>query len=320
MPRPFLLALALLLPLLSRAGDAPSTSPDPPRTFRRLLIRPGAADAQVQEVLVAGGVTTIIRTPWGLHRRRPASLARTRPAPPFELLVGRGKVVVTPTRALVPGERFALVLRLEDDTVVPLALVGAARAAADGEVRLALDPNDSEELRVQLAAATSRAQGLEAQLRQALQEQDSEDFALAGLLAGGNVHLTALEKVRERQLVADEHARITVASYATASDRHGGRKVALVFTIANRGAAPMQVNIQDVSRRSTLALVPYAARAQPLRVAPGASGLLSVVLDGASPMPDEDPVTLELAIRRGGAQTQLALDVSEGDFASWWLF
>jgi len=82
----------------------------------------------------------------------------------------------------------------------------------------------------------------------------------------------------------------------------------------------MQVNIQDVSRRSTLALVPYAARAQPLRVAPGASGLLSVVLDGASPMPDEDPVTLELAIRRGGAQTQLALDVSEGDFASWWLF
>jgi hypothetical protein len=319
MPRSSLLALALLLPFLSRAGDAPSTSPDPSRSFRRLLIRPGAADAQVQEVLVAGGVTTIIRTPWGLHRRRPASLARSRPAPTFELLVGRGKVVVTPTRALVPGERFALVLRLEDDTVVPLALVGAARAAADGEVRVVLDPNDSEELRVQLAAATSRAQGLEAQLRQALQEQDSEDFALAGLLAGGHEQLTSLEKVRERQLVEDPRGRITVATYAPgAAERHGPRKVSVVVSLLNRGPEAVAIGA-DLFAPSTLAMVPFAARAFPARVAPGGTGTLSVVLDEAALDAD---LELVLQLHDGRARTELRVDLSVADFAtsSWWRF
>lgn len=320
MPRPSLLALALLLPLVSRAGDAPSGIRDAPRAVRKLPIRMTSADAQVQEVLVAGGVTTIIRTPWGLRARGTGiPRGRDRAAPPVEVLLGKGKVVVSPTRALAPGERFPLVLRLDDGTVVPLVLVAAPRAAADGEVRLQLDPNDSEELRVQLAAVTERAQGLADRLRQVLLERDSEDFALAGLLASGHEQLTSLEKVRERQLAEDPRGRITVATYAPAApERHGPRKVSVVVSLLNRGPEEVAISA-DLVAPSTLAMVPFAARAVPAQIAPGGTGTLSVVLDESALDAD---LELLLQLHDGRAKTELRVDLDAADFttSSWWRF
>jgi hypothetical protein len=270
----------------------------------------------VQEVLVAGGVSTIITTPWALQRRGTGAGAGA----PVEVLLGRQRAVVTPTRHLVPGERWPLVLRLSDDSVVPLVLVATPEGRQpDREVVIDVDGGEEEELRVQLAAVMDRAQGLEERLRQALREQDSEDFALAQLLAGGQAPLTSLRQVVSRKLVSAEHERIALLTYAPAA-RHGARKVAVVIRVFNNGAEPMSVAAVDLYNRESMERPRFAARAMPTVIAPGARGILSVVLDASAPEMSGE-ATLELQVRRGETRTELPVYLAPGDFdTSWWPF
>lgn len=313
--RPALLALALLVASPSSAGDVTSSRPDSPRRLHLRLHQLGAGGADVQEVLVAGGASTIITTPWRLNPRGTGVAGRGER--PFEVLLGAQRAVVTPTRHLVPGERWPLVLRLSDDSVVPLVLVAAPEGQRpDREVAVDFDNSEEEQLRVQLAAVTERALGLEERLRQALREQDSEDFALAGLLASGKANLTAMREVRGRQLVSDARGRIDLLSYVT-SERHGPRKVAVVIQVVNRGAEPMTVAAKDFYGRETLARPPIAARAVPTVIAPGARGVLSVVADLSSADLGEE-ATLELGLQRGGKRSELPVYLVADDFATGW--
>jgi hypothetical protein len=185
----------------------------------------------------------------------------------------------------------------------------------DREVAVDFDSTEEAELRVQLAALADRAQGLQEQLRRALQEQDSEDFALAQLLAAGSLRLTALEALRERLLVRDERGTITLAPCLS---RHGPRKVAVVLTVTNDSGAPMALEARGLYNRVTLERVPFAARAGS-EIAPGGRGRLGVVLDDV-PVEGE-PLTLELQVRRGAARTELPVELFAADFAStWWPF
>lgn len=312
MPRPLPLlatALLLLLPLPALAGDLPSDRPV--RHIRLHLNRPDAGPHQ--EVHLYGGVTTIITTPWAI-RARGTGLAG-RGARPFEVLLGSRRVIITPKRALAPAEKFPFILRLVDDTVIPLVLAApAAGQRPDAEVALDFD-DEAAELRVQLASMTDKAQGLESRLKQALQEQDSADFALAQLLAAGQAPLTTLEEVHERQLVTDERGRIDLATYAASSKRHGPRKVvAIVLTVTNTGKEPMAVRLQDLYNRTTLERIPAAVRAQPAQIAPGARGRVSMVVDSASLGADGEPMSLDLQVQRGEVRTELPVDLFSGDF------
>ena len=318
MPRPApLLAAALFLLFSPARGSAGETSR--PHATRHLVIqlaRLRALDASPAEVLVSGGVSTILTTPWELRRRGTGVAGRGER--PFEVLLGARRVVLTPTRPLVAGEKFPFVVRLVDDTVIPVVLVAAPAGRADGEVAVSFEDDDKAELRVQLAAMTDQLQGLQAQLQQALREQDSADFALAQLFAGGQAPLTAMDEIHSRDLVNDERSRIRLTTYAQ-SKRHDARKVAIVLTVINTSQQPMAIGFRDLYNRTTLARLPAAVRLQRTEIAPGAIGRLSIVLDGSSIGADGEALALELLVRRGDVRTDLPVDLSAADFeASWW--
>lgn len=321
--RPTLL-LALLIPLTSIAGDFQSMVSDEARPHRRnLILRLSDLNDQATpagEVFVAGGQSTIITTPWAISAR--GTGVGGRGERPFELLLGKQRLVLTPTRPLLPGERFPLVLRLRDDTVVPLVLVAAPPGRGpDGQVALAFDDDEQAELRLQLAVATARVDGLASRLRQALQEQDSEDFALAQLLAAGQAPLTSLQLIRERQVGSDEPGRISITTYAAPeSGRHEPRKVGLVVTYTNTDSGPASIAAKDVYNEGTLARAQFAARGPAEEIAPGATGRVSVVLDAASLGADGGALRLDLQVIRGGAAALVSADLRAKDFGltSWW--
>lgn len=309
------LALLLLFSLPALAGE-----PGAGRVVHLRINRPDAPETPVQEVLVAGGVSTVLTVPWELRARGTGVVGRGEK--PFEVLLGAKRAVVTPTRPLVPGERFPFVLRLGDGTVIPLVLVATpAGRTPDRDVAFSFDFDEAANLRVQLAAVEDRARGLEEQLRQALEEQESEDTALAHLVAAGHARAGALRKVGERVLVTDERGRIALITYATPPG-HVPRKTAAVLLMTNVGNEPMKMRAVDLYSRPTLARVPYGARARPVAVAPGAQGVLSVVMDGES-MQADGSFSLELRVHRGDSETGLTVDLSAQDFASaspWWPF
>lgn len=323
--RPSLLLAALLLPLASSAGG-PKVSlfsdskedTQPPHARRNLILRLGElrdASAPLGEVHVQGGTSTIITAKpwWGSVSARGTGVGG-RGERPFEVLVGKSKVFITPTRPLDAGEHWPFLLRLSDGTAIPLQLVAAGHA--DGEVAVSLDDDNASELRVELASMTGKAEGLAERLRQALQEQESEDFALAGLLAGGYLKLTALEIVRERPLVSDGRGRINLMTCAA---RHGPSKMAVVLTVTNTTAMPMTVEARGLYDRDTLAQITFAARAAP-EIAPGTVGRLALVLDGADLAGDES-LMLDLQVRRGDERSVLPVELSAQDLgANWWPF
>lgn len=317
MPFPQALPLLLLFALPLAAGAEPHAR-------RPLVIRLSELerrDAAMREVYVAGGVSTIITTPWAVKARGTGVVGRGER--PFEMLLGARRVVLTPRRPLTPGERFPFILRLSDETVVPLVLVApSAPRGADGEVALAFDDDDAAELRVQLAAVKEQAQGLAERLRQVLLERDSEDFALAQLYAGGRPELAGLGKTGDRLLEMGDRSRVQLITYAPSSEpRHGARKVVAVVVMTNKGAEPVELQVGDLYHRSTLEMVTYAARVQPAVIAPGATGRLAVVLDAAS-IDDDETLTLEVRQRAGERATGREVDLAAQDFgaSSWWSF
>lgn len=304
--------LLALLPLVAVAGPQPHTR-------RELIIRLSelrAPTSPIHQVCVAGGVSTILTTPWNVSLRGTGVGERWRAS--FAVAFGPRRVFVTPRRPLAPGERIPFALRLDDGTAVPLFL--AACAAPDGEVAVAVDTDDAAQLRIQLAVARTEAQGLAEQLRQALLERDSEDFALAGLLAGGHLGRTSLTEVRSRPLVTDERGSIDLL---TCADRHDPRKVALMLVATNKGAAPMELQARGLYNRSAFTRVPFAARAVGAEIAQGATGRLALVLDPAGLPAAGDSLLLELQVRRGDARAELPVELTAEDLtppSGWWPF
>lgn len=312
--RPALLLAALLLPLASWAGEQPDV-PQRPHAARFIALGEDRPD-QVHEVHLEAGVPTIIWTPCRTNARG-TGVVRRRGGPifPGEVVITGRKLFITPSRALAPGERYPLAIRLADGADLALLLTRPpAGARADGEVFLTYD---ADGLRVQLASMTERARGFEQRLHQVLIEQESEDFALAGLLAGGHAELTAFEKIGERRLVADERGWVALQTWST---RHGPRKVAVMLIVLNTSSAPMELQARAPYSRNTLVSVPVSVRSSG-QIAPGARGRLALVLDGAALPAEDEALTLDLQVRRGAAQTELSADLVAGDFGSdWWPF
>lgn len=311
--RPLLLALAL--PLV--AGAAPHAR----RELVVSLSELQSASPPVRTVAVESGVTTILTIPtyWRANPRGtgvPMKWRRT-----VQVVFGADRVFVTPRRPLGSGERVPFLLRFTEGTVVPMLLVApSAPQGADGEVAVTFDTDEAEGLRVQLAAAREQQAGLAEQLRQALMERDSEDFALAQLFAGNRAEATSFRKVGERVLEEGDR-RAQLITYASAPLRHGPRKVAVVVTMTNKGTEPVMLQASDLFRRSTLEMVPFAARAQPAEIGPGATGRLSVVLDATS-MEADETLTLEVRQRSGERVTSREVDLGAADFggSTWWPF
>jgi hypothetical protein len=289
---------------------------------RRLTLYSDAAD-KVLEVYVSGGVATIIRLPAKLAARgtRIGAGGERR----FKLLMGGDQILITPTRHLAKGERFPFLVVLADGTVIPLSLTRAPEGARpDGELWLDREKANPEQLRIRLAAMTERAKGFEASYRQALKEQESEDFQLAGMMAGGS-RLTAFDRARVREFMASAVGAVTLTTYAPRSDAESAtNRVVAVFRITHQGTeplGPLNLSFGRAVQDRGGDFAPPVVRAQPSVIPPGGEGQIAVVLDRAS-FDSDGTVTLTFSDK--DQVVQLSADLSLEDFraparsGSWW--
>jgi len=315
-----------------RSGEQPAPreppcwpqNPNRVHKARRLTLYQDATD-KVLEVYVSEGVATILRLPAQLAKRGTAIAPGGERR--FKLLMDGDQILITPTRQLAQGEHFPMVVALADGTIIPLSLTRARPSEGqhpDGEVWLDREKANPEQLRIRLASMTERAKGFEASYRQALKEQESEDFALAELMVAQRDRLTAFDKARRRDLVASAGRRIRVTTYAPRPDAESATsKVVAVFEVTNKEADPLDLSSGQALRSQSGAFEPPALRVQPSVIPPGGEGRIAVVLDRAS-FGSGETVTLRFSDKR--QVVQLSADLSLEDFAppsrssSWWPF
>lgn len=338
MTRPYriLPALSLVLfPLVAsaQAPGAPASAPD--LTFERIrLLNEGEMDkpyltrhillrqwptARVEEIYVAGGRSTIVHLPFALHTR--GTVVGSGGEGRFEVLKGDRKAVITPTRALAKAERFPMVVTLADGTVIPLTLTSASEhARTDVEVQISREPERPDELRVQLVSLTEKALNLEARLGQALKEQESEDYALADLFAGGHAGLAAFVQAKDRSFVDGARRKIRVDTYASSPDApRAANQVVAMFAVPNTGTEPLEFSA--ARGLSSMGEYVFAAfRMQPRVIPPGETGQIAVVLDRASF--EQGKVSFDFYSKARGGQSEFSVDLTSEDFevpeSHWW--
>jgi len=312
-----LVAVSLsLIPSLAPAqepGEPPCylADPDRPHYVRPIVLR--QSTEQVPQIYVAGGVPTILHLPARVTSR--GTGIRGGGERRFKLLMGGDQILITPTRSLAKGERFPMLVALADGLVIPLSLTSAPQdQSTDGLVEISREPEKPEELRVQLASMTAKAQGFEASLRQALRQQESEDFALAGMLARDKARLTSFAEIRSRYVAAGNRV-VDMKTFASTRD-DGAAKVAVVFHVWNNGTAPVDLSIGQAFLKSSAEPVPAAIRAQPTAIPPNEDGLVAVVLDRSSFGRDDGETLLLQLIERGRGTIDLSADLALGDFTA----
>src|SRR5512140_1914398 len=213
-------------------GEPPCLPFDPNRvrTTRHLTLYQDAAD-KVLEVYVAGGVATIIRLPSELAARETHIIDGGRR---FDLLMGGKYILIVPTRQLAEDERFAMAVVLADGTFIPVSLTRGAWP--DGEVWLDKEQANPEQLRLRLASMKQKAHGFEVSLRKALKEQESGDFALAGMMATHQSDLTMFKIANMRDLLTSRGQLFTLSAYSPRPDAKAmTNKVVAVIDMTNRG-------------------------------------------------------------------------------------
>lgn len=320
--RPCLESIALCLMLLSmvaraqEVGEPPCYPKDPrrPHATRHVFVRSDPA-RQVEKIYVAGGVATLLRLPSKVNARR--TVIGGGGDQEVVLLAGGEWILLSPARDLARGEGFPLFVALADGTAIPLRLTNPPKGeSTDGEVGIHLvrDREKPAELRAQLVSMTEKARGFEISLRRALTEQQSEDYALAGLLAAQKAHLTSFTKVKERSL-AHPNRKVTVETFAPGRGLdHLTDKVAAVFVIYNREAEPLQLTSNGIYSSGLGLHVPYALRAQPDVIPPNGEGRIAVVVDRAS-FGSDGKLALSFSKREGG-EILVSIDLISDDFAA----
>src|SRR5512140_605828 len=311
---------------LPEFGEPPCLPEDPNRvrTTRHVTLYQEAAD-KVMEVYVAGGVATLLRLPSELAPRGTRIVGGGRR---FDVLMGGKYILIVPTRQLILDERFAMEVVLDDGTFIALNLVRGQWP--DGEVWLDKEQANPEQLRIRLASMKQKARGFEASLRQAQKEQESGDFALAGMMATGQSELTMFNRVNVRDLLTSRGQLFTLSAYSPRPDAKAmTNKVVAIIDMTNGGTEPLDLSSEWSVHDSDAMDVPFALRAQPTVILPGKKGRIAVVLDRASFGSDET-LTLSFSdtlLVAGGFH--LSVNLSLKDFAApvetstgwrWWRF
>jgi len=310
------LALASAVASAQEPREPPCYPADPrqPHYVRPIVLRQSSME-RVPDIYVAGGVPTILHLPAKVMARGTGIRGGARR---FKLVMGGDQLLVTPMRGLAKGERFPMVVALADGTVISLSLTSAPEdQRTDGLVEISRAPENADELRIQLAAMTARAQGFEAGLREALRQQDSEAFGLAGLLAGGQAKLTSFVQVRYRHLFESANQTVSIRMFAPGpGGEHLTNLVGAVFEITNNSALPLDVSYGRALTES--ADVPLAARAQPRIIPSGETGAVAMVLDRAAFGPDgSEKLQLDVFAMDGGRLQQIsAANLVLEDFAA----
>jgi len=221
-------------------------------------------------------------------------------------ILGR-MVVLKSLRDLAPDEGVPLLVTLAGGTEVPFLLRPVDPEAGrwpDQQVNVFKDRESFEAMFSALNDALKDKRVLEEQVERYRKEETSEDHALAALLASGAVKQTPFR----------------LAHHVSGKDE-GANIDALVFRGRGKAAVVLKVRNLDAERSwsmKTVRLVTestgidraVALRATVSSIAPGASGVIAIVVDKGAFVEEGRVTNLILEVYRhdGGRQAYLPLD------------
>ncbi|HYI00757.1 DUF2381 family protein [Hyalangium sp.] len=251
----------------------------------------------VTELYVAGGVATTLRLPVPVDSSRTKLLGWEGRFEP--LLMGGKSVVIVPLRDLAPGDRFMLLVTLEDGTELPFTVASAA-AAVDGQINVYPDPEAPEAVRKELEEKRKEVRSLKAANRRQREEESSVDHALAALLANNELKMTPF-KEDHSWLLREEGIEVEI-SVLVPKGKVANTKAAVVFKITNKDPVkPWKLQEARLTTWTTRESRPLALRTARSAIEPGATGRIAVVTDLSSFDSNkiDDRLVLEL-FRDGG--------------------
>lgn len=301
MRNPLLTHLVLLLALVPSATLALERAPVAVRT---ILLSENPGDA-THRVYVKGQVVTVLRF------EQPCDPAKTK------LLGGDGrfeplgvvgkKVILEPLRDLNEDEGVVLLVTLADETEVPFLLRPPKREGwgwTDQQVNVFKDRESYDAMRSALNDARRENAALREEVERFQKEETSEDHALAALLAAGAVAQTPF-RVEDRFSGEDADAKTVALLF------RGRGKAAVVFQIKNLDAEqPWSVQAVRLVVLSSGHERAVAVRSTATSIAPGASGVVAIVVDKRAFVEEGTLTNLFLEIYRhdGLRQAWIELD------------
>ncbi|MFY0563275.1 DUF2381 family protein [Archangium lansingense] len=298
--------LLACLAVSTAAGAHPKPIPTKYSSVHRTIFLSNDPASKVPELYVAGKVVTVLRFQQPCDRDRTKMLGWEGRFEPVEC-AGK-KVLIEPLKDLASEDRLLLVVTLADGTELPFT-VTASETRRDMQVDVHPDPESPEAVRVTLEEQRKENKRLRAQVRQQRDEIawrseviDSEDHAIAMLLARGKVSLTGFKEL-DKRFLREGGTEILVSTLVT-TEKPAPRKVAMVFHVTNTDPKrPWGTQSAQVSALDTGDSLPFAAQAYPSRIGPGQSGRVALVADLSAfdPIRDGDKIVFEL-FRDGGRQ------------------
>jgi len=302
---------APLLVLLASGAVAKGRDP----VVRNMYLSDNPED-EAREVYVTAQVVTVLRF------QQPCDAARTKMLGwegRFEPVECAGKkVLVEPLQNLEPKDRFLLLVTLSDGKELPFTVTAIGNKdweRPDQQVNVFLDPETRDALQAQLKETRVRERMLEEANRRHW-EQDTEDHALARLLAAGAIHQTSFVERRKRIVKSEDGAEMVVRIFA------GKKKAAVLFTVTNRHPskpwslleARLRTTRPGEDQRPPFLFGedrPFALRTDRDEIAPGQSGTVAVVVDRSAFKTEHglvDLLALELYRHDGLMDTHVLLD------------
>lgn len=267
--------------------------------MRNVYLRGNPKNA-AERVYVTGEVVTVLRFQQPCDRARTKMLGWEGRFEPVEC-VGK-RVLVEPLQNLKPEDGFLLLVTLEDGKELPFTVTAIGKETwerPDQQVNVFLDPETPAALRKQLDDTRARERLLTEENRR-LWREDTEDHALARILKKGSVNLTQL-RVRQRWFFKKEGVDLD-ATFLT-----GEGKAAVLFQVTNRdpsnpwSLAEARLRTTRPGEKAPILFGearPFALQKDWDELAPGASGILAVVVDKSAFTSQEGPCNLTVELYR----------------------
>jgi len=274
----------------------------------RNVTLPDGPDEIARPIFVAGTVATVLRFEKEVD---PAQTEVVGWKGRFEpLLVGGKKVVIEPLYDLTPEDRFPLVVTLVDGTQVPFTVQAAEKERVDHQVNLFWDRESDKYLRASLDNALWRERLYREKADQLEREENSPDHALAALLVADAGKQTRF-RAKQRYIFKDYDTEIVATVFT------GKGKAAVVFWVKN-GAdrfwtmSEARLTSADDFYKPSPKTRKHAMRMTPRSIAPGASGVVAIVVDQSAFLSEKVIETLALQVIRddGRVQALVMLDPS----------
>lgn len=298
-----------LAPVMTIAQQSLSLPAEPSHSCARTVHVSSDPAKEVPDIFVASGVSTVIRLPSNVDRRRTRFNSKGWRAR-FEPVgvIGRS-VVIFPLRDLAPGERFPLLVRLRNGKTISFSVTSGGRVDGHVDAVLPLQAETPEALKQALKETQERVTDLVKENSRLRREELSADHALAALLASGDVALTPFKQQSSRT-VMERGPRFWLTTFKARESRLAVNKLAVVVTVTNRDKIRFwDLNEAKLWSRRSWREKPLAFRATPASIAPGMNGRIAMVTD-ESAFESEDTLVFEIA-RAGRVEAGVELTLAD---------